>query len=214
MSRYIKERSFVASLRAMAPYEAQLDFSRQVEERGTVVQGNTAPPVFIRSDEYAYLSATTQPRETLKFWFLWRSWDNASESYEIKARHAMFVDNRQSLGNLTTTSQRVAVDPFNFRDVMLYIRPEKALKSNPGWHVLLNDKLLDETSLRTGEVGPVQIIAPNGNPLGVYDRRNFGQQWWAYISCARSGEPLLSANTVPIRMMMTVEQIAIDDPLA
>lgn len=214
MPTYIKDRSFVASLRAMAPYEAQLDFSRLIEERGPVVPGDLTPPAIVRSDEYAYLTATTQPREPLNFWFLLRRWDDGSESYEIKARHPMFVDNRQWLGNLITTTQRVAIDPFNFRDVMLYVRPDKTLKSNPGWKVALEGTPLSSEALKIGEVGPVQIFAPNRNPLGVYERRSFGQQWWAYISCARSGEPLLSANTVPIRIMMSVEQYAMDDPLA
>ncbi|WP_109514846.1 hypothetical protein [Pseudomonas ovata] len=216
MSTYLKERSFIASLRSMPPYDAQLDFSQLVEEKTVVAAGKaiSSTTYHTRSEEYDYLTATTMPQEEMRFWFLYRQWDNGTESYEIKARHAMFFDKKLSLGSLATTSIRVAIDPFNLRNIDLYVRPDKSSSNYPGWRVHLNNSAITSQALSIGDVGPVQIIAPNGNPLGVYNRKNIGNAWWAFISCAKKDQAWLAYNTVPINIMMNIKEINIADPLA
>ena len=218
MATYIKERSFVASLRSVQPgYLAALDFSRLEQETSTVPAGGNISQTFtyVGSDEYTYLTATSKPREELNFWFLYRRWDNGSESYEIKACHDMFYENPSRLGSLIVEEKRLVAGPFgDVRFVKLHVRPDKSLASTPGWKVMIGGRPLATGDIDRKDVGPVQIIAPNGNPLGVYDRQNFGNDWWAYISCANQNEPLLPMTTQPVQIMMKVSQFNMNDPLA
>ncbi|MFJ4144062.1 hypothetical protein [Pseudomonas sp. NPDC089734] len=217
MATYIKERSFVASLKSVQPgYLAAFDFSRLVEETSTVPAGTGISETFthVGSDEYSYLTATTKPRDELNFWFLCRRWDNGSESYEIKARHDMFYENPSRLGSLIIEDKRVVIGSFgDTRYVKLHVRPDKSLASTPGWKVQIGTRPLAASDLEKKEAGPVQIIAPNGNPLGVYGRQNFGNDWWAYISCANQNEPLLPMTTQPVQILMKVSQFNMNDPL-
>ena len=216
MSSYIKERSFIATLRSVHPsYYASLDFSRQIEETEVVPAKHSISETLttIRTEEYAYLTATTQPREVPHFYFLYRRWNNGSESYELKASHACFSGNKSRLGNVRVEALRVATDPFNIRNVDLYLRPSTSLSDNPGWKIELNGLPVTSADLKLGDVGPAKVIAPTGNPLGVYSRKNFGNHWWAYISCAKAYEPWLSAQTVPVPIMMHIHQIGMEDPL-
>ncbi|WNW13271.1 hypothetical protein RRX38_19610 [Pseudomonas sp. DTU_2021_1001937_2_SI_NGA_ILE_001] len=225
MPTYMKDRSFVASLRSMAPNDAQLDLSKLTQD-SIVVKAPTGGPETRTSEgteEYDYLTATTRPRmgveneSVMRFWFLLRRWDDGKESYELKARHPMFLDNakRHWLGNLKITNQRVSLPPSSFIDIPLYIRPDQSLASNGGWQVLHNDKPIGPQALVTGtRVEGVKIIAPNGNALGIYNRQRQGTDWWAWISCARPGEPNLAYNTVPITLALDIQASAMDDPLA
>ncbi|GFM67895.1 hypothetical protein Q1J52_23335 [Pseudomonas lijiangensis] len=218
MATYIKERSFVASLKSIqSGYLADFDFSRLIKETYTIPAGVSISQTetYIGSDEYDYLTATTKPREELNFWFLCRRWDNGSESYEIKVRHDMFFENPSRMGSLITEDKRVLFGPLgDVRFVTLHVRPGKSLASNPGWKVLIAGRPLSASDIQKAEVGPVQILAPNGNPLGVYDKQSFGDQWWAYISCARENEQLLPMATRPVQIMMKISQYQMNDPLS
>lgn len=221
MTTYIQERSFVASLSLTDAHDAQLRFYEVNEEivvvkniRNIAIDGSLYGITDARVAWGQYLTAQKTKNKELLLYFLCRKSAEGLETYEIKAKDEQFSANKSSLGNVVTQGVSISTPTRQVPDIALYVCPDASLKPNPGWSVSINDATLSKQHIKTGNVGPVQIRAPNGNLLGLYDEAHFNQKGWSLISCANTREQRLVATTVPIKIMLNIKEINIADPLA
>ncbi|WP_341522584.1 hypothetical protein AABC73_04175 [Pseudomonas sp. G.S.17] len=224
MSTFIKEKSFRATLRSVHPdYPAAFDFSKIISEielpKDYQSSGNFMEATLKGTERCGYLTATTCPRGAQnpmpiqQFWFLYREWDDGSSSYEIKIKDALIINNKEVFRNIVIGRRQIySVQTMSHHSVDFYVAPSTTEKIVSGWKLVpLNNS---EFTPSVAEIGPVYITAPNGNTLGVNERQNFGEQWWAYVACSKQSEPLLINKTVIVPVIVNILETDISDPTA
>ncbi|WP_139110462.1 hypothetical protein [Pseudomonas syringae] len=224
MSKFIKEKSFRATLRSVHPdYPAAFDFSRIASESEFLKEyqssGNFMQATLKGTEQCGYLTATTCPRGAQspmpiqQFWFLYREWDDGSSSYEIKIKDDLIINHKEVFRNLVIGKRQIYnALTMSHQDVDFYVVPSTTAKIVSGWKLVpLNNS---ELTPSVAEIGPIYITAPNGNTLGVNERQNFGKQWWAYVACSKQSEPLLTNKTVIVPVILNILETDISDPTA
>jgi hypothetical protein len=197
MARYIPEYSFVATIKSVHPdYAAVFDFSKITCDRFICMAHDSGHHTDSR--QHLYLSLTTQPMGEDKFWFLYHQWDDGSTSYEIKVHNLQ--ENRSPLRSLMV-------------DARDYIVPYPFGSWSQGWRITWDDQCscpprkkkpgkalyeVEPEELTLGELGPVRLRSPNERDLQVYKRKNFGSDWWAYVTDKDGYKIPLSINILEL----------------
>lgn len=225
MSIYKPEYSFVTKLKCVHPsYTAPFDFSK-ITTTVTAVH-SLYSDVYTGTEESNYLGMTTAPREDQLFWFLYRTWDDGSSSYEIKVKHPMFHAEKGNYRNLSVGQQTVSLG-YGSKSVDVYVTATPSVSS--GWLLFWDDQ--SPSSKHSGKLGGapyeinppdllkgtsdnIRIQVPNKRFLGVYKRENFGSHWWAYVSCGDPKDTYLYNRTIEVPISMDIQEINIPDPLS
>lgn len=169
--KYVPERSFSAII-TFVDHEnehgsARFDFSKIVSAREPSGRPGTIGTYESGTEEFEYLTLTTQPREEQRFWFLYWEDANGAGSYEIRTHHWMFREGAhyRSLGISKG-----------------YVFPQAA-GSVRGWQLCWTDKAnaLDGRELKVGDNREVFILSPSGKILRAYSRTAVGRSWWEYV---------------------------------
>lgn len=229
MATIINELSFRATVRLVhKDMTAYFDFSKITSSAGSAAyaplsdrlyKSGSEDVYFKGTEEQRYLAATTMPRggtaatPRQQFWFICRQSSDGSTSYQIKAKHDQFIDFKGCFNDLVTekrsqyNSLTMSQQSFDY-----YIASSGTTFS--GWKVLCDGRALNASALKTGLMENVTIIAPNGNTVGINDSVTFGPDWWAYVSCCKIKEPLISTHTVIVPLTLDILETNIGDPVA
>ncbi|PHN27527.1 hypothetical protein [Pseudomonas sp. ICMP 561] len=229
MATIINELSFRATVRLYHKNRtAYFDFSKITSSLGSSdaaaipdydLQAMARQVYFQGTEEQRYLSATTMPRggtaatPRQQFWFICRQFDDGHTSYQIKAQHDMFIDFKGLFNDLVTEKRsQYSSLTMSQQSIDYYVAPSGS--SSVEWKILCDGRALTSSVLKTGVMDNMSIIAPNGNTVGINNSVTFGQDWWAYVSCCKLKEPLISDQKVIVPLTLDILETNIGDPVA
>ncbi|MFK7698943.1 hypothetical protein [Pseudomonas caspiana] len=229
MATTIKELSFRAAVRLYQKNKtAYFDFSRITLSSGSSayvplsdeqLQSGAKDVYFRGTEEQKYLAATTMPRggtaatPRQQFWFICRQFDDGHTSYQIKAKHDMFVDFKGFFNDLVTEKRtQYSSLTRSLQSLDYYVASSGS--SSAEWSVLCGGRALTSSILTAGVLDDVSIIAPNGNTVGINNSEAFDQHWWAYVSCCKPKEPLFIDQKVVVPLTLDILETNIGDPVA
>jgi hypothetical protein len=229
MATLINELSFRATVRLYHKnLTAYFDFSKITSSAGSaafaplsdsVYKSGAEDVYFTGTEEQEYLAATTMPRggtaatPRQQFWFICRQFDDGHTSYQIKAKHDMFIDFKGCFNNLVTEKRsQYSSLTMSHQSFDYYVASSGS--SSAEWKVLYDGRAMTSSVLKTGVMDNVSIIAPNGNTVGINNSVMFGEHWWAYVSCCKLKEPLISDQKVILPLTLDILETNIGDPVA
>lgn len=229
MATIISKLSFRATVRLTHKNKlAYFDFSKITSTLGSSASAvmaetdwnsMTQQMYFQGTEEQEYLAATTMPRggaaatPRQQFWFICREFNDGSTSYQIKAKHDMFIDFKGCFNDLVV-GKRSQHNSLTMSQQSFDYYVASSGSSAAGWKILCNGRALTSDTLKAGVMDNVSIIAPNGNTVGINDSVTFGQDWWAYVSCCKLQEPLINTYTVIVPLTLEILETCIGDPVA